>query len=336
MIAAFLATVVLAQPATAAPPPSADLRNEPAAPLFEVAIGGNGLFAGEDENAGLFPVGGAPASFAVDVDGSWWVLDAIGSRVVVLERDGRLRKTFPFPLSGKDKRPTFRSDLDLDGHGGLYTVDATARRVERWSKDGSRVWNIGSEKIPRGQGALDLPQRVDRVGENVFVADRGSERLLRFDSEGEYKTAVPGDRAVPLPGGGYGILTGEGDALMLETTAKGAHGRPVMKLAAAEGQTLHDATLAGATAAADVVICFREGGADAPSRVRAAVFDRAGTPHGGVLLPLPADDATPVRRWRVTPAGTLAWFRVKDGRFQAFETALPARAPEPAASPAPR
>lgn len=296
------------------------------APVFEVAIGGNGPLAGEDENVALFPVGGAPSSFAVDADGRWWVLDAIGGRVLVLERDGHVARTFPFPLTGKEKRLAFRSDLELDGDGGIFLVDATARRIERWAKDGQRSWSVGSEKLPRGQGALDLPQRVERIGENLFVTDRGSERLVRFTADGDYKSAVPGARAIPLPGGGYAILSGDIEATWLETTAKGAHGRPVTKLAASEGRTLHDVALVGATAAGDVVLALSEGGADGPDRVRVALLDRGGAARGEILLPFADDDATPVRRWRVTPSGQLAWFRVKNGRFQAFETALPSPA----------
>ena len=304
------------------------------APVFEVAVGGNGPIAGEDENLALFPVGGAPASFAVDADGRWWLLDAIGARVLVIERDGTVARTIPFPAAGKEKgkekRPTFRSDLELDGAGGLYVVDATAHRIERWSKDGVRTWSVGSEKLPRGQGGLDLPQRVERIGENLFVTDRGSERLLRFTADGDYTSAVPGARAAPIAGGGYAILTGDIEATWLETTAaKGAHGKPVTKLAAAEGRTLHDVSLVGTTAAGDVVLALSEGSADAPDRVRIRLFDRAGAPRGELTLPYADDDATPIRRWRLTPSGSLAWFRVKNGRFQAFETVLPVPATSP-------
>src|SRR5205085_9521244 len=109
-----LAAIAIAQTSASAAAPAP----EPT-PIFEVAIGGNGPIAGEDENAAMFPAGGAPVSFAVDADGSWWVLDAIASRVLVFERDGKLRRTIPFPLAGKDKRATFRSDFDLDGAGGV-------------------------------------------------------------------------------------------------------------------------------------------------------------------------------------------------------------------------
>lgn len=297
------------------------------APVFEVAICGNGPLAGEDENVALLPVGGAPPSFTVDADGRWWVLDAIGGRVLVFARDGKVEKTLPFPLAGKEKRPAFRSDLELDGAGGVYLVDATARRIERWAKDGERTWSSGSEKLPRGQGGIDLPQRIERIGESLFVTDRGSERLLRFTAEGDYKSAVPGARAVPLPGGGYAILSGDTEATWLETTAKGAHGRPVTKIAAAEGRTLHDVSLVGATASGEVVVALSEGPSDDPDRVRIVLFDRGGAARGELTLPFADDDATPVRRWRVTPSGQLAWFRVKNGRFQAFETTLPAPSP---------
>jgi hypothetical protein len=313
---AALAVAMLVAPVFAAPPTTEK-------PVFDVVIGANGPLAGEDENAALFPVGGGPSSFAVDADGRWWVLDAIGGRVVVFERDGHVAKTIPFPLAGKSKRPAYRSDLELDGAGGLFLVDASARRVEHWTKDGSRAWTAGSESLPRGKGGLDLPQRVERSGESLYISDRGSERLLRFTTGGDFESAVPGVRAIPLPGGGQAMLSGEGDAIWLEMSGKGAHGRPILKLTAAEGRTLHDASLVGSTKDGGVVIAHLEGGAEAADQVRVVVLDLRGATRGELSLPLPADEATPVRRWRMTPAGSLAWFRLSHGRFQAFESALP-------------
>jgi hypothetical protein len=314
--------LLLARTAAAAPEP---------APVFEVAIGGNGVLAGEDENLALLPVGGAPASFAVDAERRWWILDAIGARVLVLGTGGTLVRSVPFPLAGpgKDKRTTtFRSDVELDGHGGFFTVDATAHRIEHWTFDGKREWTAGSEKLPKGQGGLDLPQRVERIGTTLFVSDRGSERVVRFDADtGQFMGTSPNDHSVPLPGGGFAIFSedSENSSGSLVMTAKGGHGRPVTRIAAADGATLDGVALVGATAEGDAVLAIAETGASNTKRVRIVLYDRAGLIRGETAIAAPGDEATPVRRFRLTPAGTLAWFRVRDGRFQAFEMPLPSR-----------
>ena len=309
--------LALALAATALPPGAAAAA-EPS-PLFEAVIGPNGPLAGEDENTALFPVGGAPASFAVDAEGRWWVLDAIGGRVVVFDRDGRVLRTIAFPLPRRGVRPSFRPDLDTDGAGGVFVLDEGARRVERWDAKGSRVATFGSEKLPRGQGALDLPRNVFRNGDTLFVADRGSERLLRFSLAGEYRGVAGREWELPLTHGAtMGLVPDapEGSAVL-------AVGGEKLPLAVPEVKSLYDATAIGITKAAELVVAFEEGGRDAADRVRVARIDANGRVKGELVLPVPGDDATPVRRWRLTESGTLAWFRVKGGRFQAFETPLP-------------
>lgn len=290
------------------------------APLFEAVIGPNGPLAGEDENAALFPVGGAPASFAVDADGQWWVLDAIGGRVVVFERSGRVARTIAFPLPARGARASFRSDLETDGAGGVFVLDEGSRRVERWNEKGARIATFGSEKLPRGQGAIDLPRRISRAGDTLFVADLGSERLLRFSLDGEFRGVAGRDFELALTHGArMGLVPDapEGSALLV------VNDEAPVPLPIPEVKSLFGATAIGVTKTGELVVAFEEGGRDAADRVRVARVDARGQVKGELLLPVPRDEATPVRRWRLTGSGTLAWFRVKDGRFQAFETPLP-------------
>ena len=321
----FLAglALLLAQPASGSDP-------EPPEPLFEVPVGPNGPLAGEDENRALLPVGGAPSSFAVDGDGRWWVLDAIGARVLVFERDGTLVRTIPFPVAPAGSRAIFRADIALDGAGGVFVVDATARRIEAWSADGRRRWSAGTESLPRGRRGLDLPKRVDRIGDSLFVADHGSERLLRFSTDGEFRDSASGVRALPLPGGGVARLTGDFAATWFSAGTRDEPGKDKVKIHAAGGMTLHDVALVGATEAGDAVLAVTEGDEDAPRRVRILLLDREGKTRGERVLAVPDDEAMPTRRWRLTPSGDLAWFRVSGGRFQAIETTLPERAGEDA------
>ena len=124
------------------------------------------------------------------------------------------------------------------------------------------------------------------------------------------------------------LLASEGDAIWLETWPdEGPLGIPAKKrlhrVKASAGKVLHDVALLGATMDGDAVVAAIEGTEELAERVRVLRVDRSGRVAGSARSPAPRDDASPVRRWRLTRGGKVAWFRIRDGTFQAFETELP-------------
>lgn len=305
-------------------------------PLFEVAVGAAPApLAGSEQNRFLLPCGGGPASLDVDEQGRWWVLDAIASRVVVLRPDGTVERVIALPsATTRDKSASYHPDLALAGSAGLFVLNASRRRVERFALDGAPHPDgagFGAEKIPRAKGEaplLELPERISITGGELFVADDGSETLLRFDLDGSFRGAIPGADMAPA-GGGHVYLLGADDdgSFWLETWPEiGPLGLPTHKRVAriipSTGRVVHQVALLGATPAGEAVVALVEGNDEQAERVRVMRFDRDGKRGGEIQLPVPNDDANPVRRWRVTRAGNVAWFRIRDGRFQAFERAF--------------
>jgi hypothetical protein len=310
---------VLALLAAAAPSPSP--LPEPA-PVFEAMVGGKGPLAGDEENKFLLPCGGGPASIAVAPDGRWWVLDAIGSRVVVFERDGRTARSIDLPAK-KGKAPLYRGDLALDGAGGFWLLDVTTRAVERYDADGKPAGAFGGEKLPkadRGYSLLDLPQRISAIADRLIVGDVGSENLLWFKTDGSWDGASPAPASSsPTSSGGFVSVDRQGDAWML-LVAAARHAKPLGKLAPLPGNELRDAEALGESAAGEPIVASIEDGKQ--PGVRIVKFDKSGKPLSSSMLPSIDDGVSPTRRFRLTPDGKVAWFRIAGNRFQAFESAL--------------
>lgn len=333
-----------ADPASGTPPASPPAAGASALePVFEVAIGADPApLAGEVQNRFLLKSGGGPSSIDVDAEGRWWVLDTIASRVVVLERDGKVSRTIALPARAlpdakEKKRPEkgatdFRPDLTLDGQGGMFVLNATARRIEHYDAAGKPdARSIGADSLPKEKGTpalLDLPDRLTMTGGDLFVADQGSENLLRFGPDGGFLGVIPGADAAPATGGSVYLLGADDDGTTFVETwpepgVLGIPGRKrIAKISAASGKVLHDTALLGATASGDAVLALVEGTDEERQRVRVVRYDRTGKLKAEKLLPVPQDDANPTRRWRVTRDGKVAWFRIEGGKFQAFELEL--------------
>lgn len=335
---------------TSSPSPAPSPAPGPA-PVFEVAIGADPApLAGEAQNRFLLKSGGGPSSIDVDAEGRWWVLDTIASRVVVLERDGTVLRTIALPprvipeTKEKDRKgkkapkapekgaTDFRPDLTLDGQGGMFVLNATARRIEHYDAEGKPgPRSIGAETLPKEKNTpalLELPDRLTMTGGELFVADQGSDNLLRFGTDGGFLGVIPGGDAAPATGGSVYLLGADDDGTtFVETWPEpgllGIPGRKrVAKIVAAAGKVLHDTALLGATASGEAVLALVEGTDEERQRVRVVRYDRTGKIKAEKLLPVPMDDANPTRRWRVTRDGKVAWFRIEGGKFQAFELEL--------------
>ncbi len=318
---------VLAGSAAGLSEPAADPRTAvPApAPLFEVAVGAAAPIGGAEQNRALLPCGGGPPSLQVAADGTWWILDAIGSKLVGLSREGAVLRTLDLPSdpTGPAGVPPYRSDFVLDGEGGVFVLNATARRVEHYALDGSRSRSFGNERISAGRARLELPERIGFAAGDVFVADGGSELLLRFSPIGEFRGSARAAAAEPaVDGGTIGISGDDPTDTWIESAPPGGHPRPVARVKAAVGRVLHDVVRIGGLAGGESVLALHEGDGEAVERVHLVRLDRNGRTMAEAFIPPLDDGVKPTRRFRLAPDGTIAWFRVEDGRLQAFETAL--------------
>jgi DNA-binding beta-propeller fold protein YncE len=182
-------------------------------------IGADGSFKGFVE---IEPASGSRSTFVkafdVDADDNLYVLETSGSRIVVFDGGGDLRRTIEFAPEVE-----FLSDLTVDSSGAVFAVDSVARRVfvarkgdgvlapltESMGADmafptaiaadgagylyisdrgGSGIVVLGDNgsfqgrhsSRGRSQGFLWHPAGLDATDEFLFVADRGNHRVQVF------------------------------------------------------------------------------------------------------------------------------------------------------------
>ncbi|HEX2105575.1 MAG TPA: NHL repeat-containing protein [Solirubrobacteraceae bacterium] len=165
-----------------------------------------------------------PVAVAFDPAGNAYVLDQRRSRIAVFERtSGRLVRTIGAPGRGPGRLQA-PSALAIDGAGVISVADTGNRRVARFgvggnylgavddagavrgvavTPDGSRIYTTDSASLIRawspggdlldefgGRGSklgkLDAPAQITLdAGGNIWVADRGNNRVQAFGPAGE-------------------------------------------------------------------------------------------------------------------------------------------------------
>jgi streptogramin lyase len=168
---------------------------------------------GEDEGGVTFTRtanGLGPTGIRVASDGTTWVADTWGHRVVALDGNGAIVQTI-----GAETVDTGDDPAGVDEAGGrffgprdiavsedaIYVVDTGNERVQLFTRDGTFVDAWGGHGS--GPGQLIEPVGIalgpDR---NVYVADSGNARISIFTPDGEPVTQWPVPAwPVPTPGG---------------------------------------------------------------------------------------------------------------------------------------
>ena len=145
----------------------------------------------------------------VDKNDNIWVVDRYSSMVIKFAPDGRQimllgRKpeSVDVPSSpdmGQGTPPgsgaqsdLFRSPSDIawDGDGNIFVADGLANaRVAKFTRDGVFVKSWGSRGSGDNQFKIVHGIAVDANG-NVYVADRGNNRIQVFDNNGTFKSSI--------------------------------------------------------------------------------------------------------------------------------------------------
>ncbi|HBX70173.1 MAG TPA: hypothetical protein DEH25_12550, partial [Chloroflexi bacterium] len=138
-------------------------------------FGSPGLLAGQfDEPVGL----------AVDQDGLVYVADTWNQRVQVFERDPQSQTYFPlreWPIVGwygqsLDNKPYIR----INNQGQVFISDPEGYRILEFTTDGDFVRYWGEYGSESGNFILPTGLAVDPVSGDLWVADSGNDRLLKF------------------------------------------------------------------------------------------------------------------------------------------------------------
>ena len=132
---------------------------------------------------GLYKI---PHTIRLDPDGRVWTVDAGSSMVLKFSPEGRKLSEIPVGEVPGGGAGGFYGATDIafapggrifisDGYGNarILEYNAAGKRVRQWGKHG------------KGPGEFDTPHGIAFDGRNtLFVADRGNNRIQRFDLEG--------------------------------------------------------------------------------------------------------------------------------------------------------
>jgi uncharacterized protein (TIGR03663 family) len=144
-----------------------------------------------------------PAGLAVDRDGNLYVADSGNHRVQKFDAEGRFIAQVGSLGDGEGE---FNEPwgVAVDGEGNLYVADTWNNRIQKFDRDlnfvmqwGQPVTDVSNPKPYDFWGPRDVA--TDAEG-NVWLADTGNSRILKFTSDGTFLTSLgePGSEARQL------------------------------------------------------------------------------------------------------------------------------------------
>ena len=151
----------------------------------------------------------AAQQLRVDKHDNIWVVDRYSSMVIKLDPMGGVAMLLgrkpesvdvpSAPDTGQGNPPgsgaqsdLFHSPADVafDGDGNIFVADGLGNaRIAKFTRDGVFVKSFGSRGSEPGQFKTAHSIAVDAIG-NVYVGDRGNNRIQVFDNNGNYKSAI--------------------------------------------------------------------------------------------------------------------------------------------------
>lgn len=131
-----------------------------------------------------------PKDLVVDAAGDVYVLDSGNSRIVVLDRDLRPKRTIDsFDNGGKQDRLNEPGGIALAPDGTVYVADTGNSRVVAIGAGGELVRTIANPKSDLlGDGFKFTPLKlaVDRSNRVFVIAQGAFEGILQFDADGTF------------------------------------------------------------------------------------------------------------------------------------------------------
>jgi sugar lactone lactonase YvrE len=132
-----------------------------------------------------------PHTIRIDSAGNFWTIDAGTSLVIKFSSDGK--KLMEIPIGEVPTRPNQQpgaflgaTDIAFGPNGRLYISDGYGNaRILVYDSKGARLKQWGTHG--KGPGEFETPHGIAFDGKNtIYVADRGNNRVQRFDLEGKF------------------------------------------------------------------------------------------------------------------------------------------------------
>ncbi len=137
-----------------------------------------------------------PRGLAIAPDNSIYVADTGNSRIVHLDANGRVLKSWGNRTPDGQVPPapgTFVEPwgIAVDQQGNVYIVDTWNHRVQKFDRDGNYLLEWGSAgQVSDGPDRFWGPRGIAvNADGNVYLTDTGNKRIVVFDSNGKFLRA---------------------------------------------------------------------------------------------------------------------------------------------------
>jgi DNA-binding beta-propeller fold protein YncE len=118
----------------------------------------------------------APHDVEVAPNGNIWVADSGNNRMLLMSPDLKILRELssaPYNFSGQRY-------LDVAPNGTLIIADKHTHSVKLITANGALVATMGNGRAGRGPDRFRTPEGVELVGDTLWIADSGNDRIVRY------------------------------------------------------------------------------------------------------------------------------------------------------------
>jgi DNA-binding beta-propeller fold protein YncE len=118
----------------------------------------------------------APHDVEVAPNGNIWVADSGNNRMLLMSPDLKILRE----LSGAPYNFSGQRYLDVAPNGTLIIADKYTHSVKVITANGALVATMGDGRAGRGPNRFRTPEGVELVGDTLWIADSGNDRIMRY------------------------------------------------------------------------------------------------------------------------------------------------------------
>lgn len=142
-------------------------------------LAADGSFVGFLEYKNVLPPDVVPRSMTVDAGGNVYIVDILGSRLLVTDQSGAYLRQIPFP-----KEAGFVSDVAVDQRGAVYLLDSLKGQVYKAAPD-SPAFQAFASGLQESL-YLAVSMEIDPLG-RVYLLDQNDGAVVLLGPDGSFQ-----------------------------------------------------------------------------------------------------------------------------------------------------
>ncbi len=127
-----------------------------------------------------------PSDISMGLQGKTYLVDGVNSRIIVLDKKGRLKFTF-----GKrgDKKGEFKSPkgIDISEDGKVLIADSGNHRIQIFDLKGNFLKMFAVKSSPGEKPSDPVDVLASKLKGNIYVSDNENHKIKVYDKNGTFK-----------------------------------------------------------------------------------------------------------------------------------------------------